>query len=115
MTPGTARNCWCMSQRTTWDCWTQTAAHSGSWPWLRKELPEQGGGSPDASEQLQVLIMVGEHLLVLQVETKVQGRVEVRIQDFSSPGHELQQRDKMKIPSVRVLHPGLDAEPPWQP
>lgn len=41
---------------------------------------------------IQTLIMEGEHLPVLQVETKAQGRVEVRTQDCSSPDHELQQR-----------------------
>lgn len=75
------------------------AAHSESWPLLGLELLEQGEGSPDASEQSQAL-MTGEHLPVLQVETKAQERgqrdsvqVEVRIRDSSSPGHALRQRE----------------------
>lgn len=45
------------------------AAHSEYWPSLGLELLEQGEGSPDASEQSQALMM-GEHLPVLQVESK---------------------------------------------
>lgn len=47
---------------TTRDYRTQMAAHSESWLLLGMDLPEQRGGSPDASEQSQALITVGEHL-----------------------------------------------------
>lgn len=76
--------------------WTPMAAHSESWLLLGMELPEQGGGSPDASEQSQALTTWESTFPVLQVETKAQGRGqtdsvrgEVKTQDFSSPCHEL--------------------------